>query len=147
MSNLILGPRPKLKSIPSLNTDVIFTLLKPEEASPELIGIAARESGKQWVHFPLDAREHDSHLSSLKEWNQAAELLASFLSVGSIVYLHCAAGIHRTGTLAYLYFRHQGFSHAEAKEKVFELRPIIQEQIGNKLEIMNEMLIGSASTQ
>ena len=136
MNNLTLGPRPKLKNIPKLTQRVIFTLLNPEEG-PEIIKHVALECGKAWVGCPLDARGHST--SDWPKWLAAVEALELLLKKDITVYLHCAAGIHRTGSLAYLYFRRQGYSVGGAKKLVFELRPVIKRDIGNKMATIEAM--------
>jgi len=136
---LTLGPRPKLKNIKNLPHQVIFTLLNPEEDPREDIKRAVLNAGKAWVHAPLDARGQST--SDWEYWLDAAIALKKVLDAGATVYLHCAAGIHRTGCLAYLYFRRDGYGTHESKRRVFKLRPVIEEQIGDKMDKVEVMYV------
>lgn len=135
---LTLGPRPKLKNIKNLPQQVIFTLLNPEE-HPEDIKQATLKAGKAWVHAPLDARGHS--MSDWSNWLEAAIALKKVLDAGATVYLHCAAGIHRTGSLTYLYYRLDGYGTHESQRKVFKLRPVIEDQIGDKMTKLEALYV------
>ncbi len=137
MKNLTLGPRPRLKNIQKLTADVVFTLLKPEESDPKQIGSTTKGCHKTWAWHPLSTLGHSA--SDWPHWLAAVEELEEHLGSGQRVYLHCAAGIHRTGSLAYLYFRRQGSTPVEARQEVFRLRPVIEGQIGNKIAAMEAM--------
>lgn len=137
MDNLVLGPRPKLKKVGNRSEEVIFTLLtKSEEA--EDIGNAVRVSGKIWRWHPLSVRHHD--FSLWEEWITAVNDLEICLEAHKTVYLHCAAGIHRTGSLTYLYLRRKAYTPEQARAKVFSMRPIIEEQINTKMFDMEVMI-------
>jgi hypothetical protein len=43
---------------------------------------------------------------------------------GGKVFVHCSAGLHRTGMIAYAYFRHRGLTAEKAKDAVHELREL-----------------------
>lgn len=135
-TGLTLGPRPRVRAIKRLPQQVVFTLLNPEE-NPGMIEEETLRCGKGWVGAPLDARGHS--MSDWPNWLAAVIALEKVLKSGATVYLHCAAGIHRTGSLAYLYFRRDGYSQSEAKRRVFALRPIIEDEIGNKMDRVEEM--------
>lgn len=142
MDNLTLGPRPKFKKIKNRSEQVIFTLLKTNEDAPA-IGTAVKKADKIWVHCPLSVRHHD--FSPWRDWVEAAELLELALDVmGQTVYLHCAAGIHRTGSLAYLYFRRKAYTPEQARAKVFQMRPVIEDQINTKMFEMEAMIQDNA---
>ena len=130
--------RTKLKNIKNLPQQVIFTLLNPEE-HPEDIKQATLNSGKAWVHAPLDARGQST--SDWVSWLDAAVALKKVLDAGATVYLHCAAGIHRTGSLAYLYYRRDGYGTHESRRMVYALRPVIEDQIGDKMDRVEAMYI------
>lgn len=50
---------------------------------------------------------------------------------GSGIYVHCSAGIHRTGMTSYAFLRYMGLSSTEAKTKLNELRPTTREGVGD----------------
>lgn len=59
---------------------------------------------------------------------RAPEVLACFaamtdaLAAGGKVYVHCSAGLHRTGMIAYAYFRHLGDAREQAVARIAALR-------------------------
>ncbi len=142
MSNLTLGPRPKFKKIKDRSEEVIFTLLKTNEDAAA-IGAAVKKAGKMWTWHGLSVRNHD--FSPWRDWENAVLDLEQCLDVmDQTVYLHCAAGIHRTGSLAYLYFRRKAYTPEQARAKVFSMRPVIEDQINTKLFEMEAMIQDNA---
>jgi len=135
-NQLILGPRPKLKAIPMLGVDCVFTLLMPAE-QPLGIEIAVSKVGLAWLWHPLTIRA--SELSPWEQWAEAVDSLELALTCGWRVYLHCAAGIHRTGCLTYLLLRERGANMREAAETVYRLRPVICTEIGDKFEVVESL--------
>lgn len=47
------------------------------------------------------------------------------------IYLHCSAGIHRTGFFAYILLRLMGFDAAAALNELAELRGVTANQVGD----------------
>lgn len=52
------------------------------------------------------------------------------LERGGRVYVHCSAGLHRTGMVANAFLRWHGLSAADALALLTELRPLTAEQVG-----------------
>ncbi len=134
---LVLGPRPKLKKIAGRDEEVIFTLLTVKEDAED-VGHVARAGGKIWCWHPLSVRHRD--FSSWADWVTAVNNLDQHLGMNYTVYLHCAAGIHRTGCVTYLLFRKHGYSPGNARAAVFNLRPIIEDQINSKFDDIEELM-------
>jgi protein-tyrosine phosphatase len=67
---------------------------------------------------------------------RTAEIIAAFermlaaLREAGRVYLHCSAGLHRTGMIANAFLRWQGFSAEDALASITELRPLTAQQVG-----------------
>ena len=67
---------------------------------------------------------------------RSAEILALFermcteLERGGRVYLHCSAGLHRTGMITNAFLRHIGYSAEASLELIRELRPLTAEKAG-----------------
>lgn len=67
-----------------------------------------------------------------------AEIVAVFermlaaLGEGGRVYLHCSAGLHRTGMVANAFLRWQGYPAEQALALLAELRPLTAEQVGDE---------------
>jgi protein-tyrosine phosphatase len=58
------------------------------------------------------------------------ERMLAALGEGGRVYLHCSAGLHRTGMIANAFLRWQGLSADDALALVTELRPLTAAQVG-----------------
>lgn len=138
---LRIGPRPKHRDIPKMGVDVVMTLQRPEEQAWQL-GNVVLSAGVYWSWHPLDARKHSTTQSPPELFIQAAEELSKFLSEGKSVFVHCAAGIHRTGMVTYGALRIGGYSQDATHELIRTIRPIILVEASNKLEEMERFLTG-----
>lgn len=139
---LILGPRPGKKSkdaIQARGVTHVLTLLSPRE-QPDSVGKIARNIGAEWHHFPIDGGHMDTlatvDLSRLfllyDEITRAQE--------DAVIYLHCSAGIHRTGFVIYALLRYRGLTPEQAAVEVANLRPVTSEQVGeDRLALAEEM--------
>lgn len=136
---LTLGPRPRLRdiSLGRLKTDVLFTLQRDEEGV-ERIGEACQQAGIEWHHYPLDSRQ--GHMSPGTHYIAAAQSVAKQIELGRSVHLHCAAGIHRTGMVAYGALRLGGRSHEDALAWIQEHRPVIITNGSEKIQAMERFL-------
>lgn len=131
-AQLILGPRPGKKSreaIAAQGVTDIVTLLSPRE-QPESVSKLTRGIGARWHHFPIDG----GHMETLAK----VDLSRLFLLYDEIarerpdavIYLHCSAGIHRTGFVIYALLRYRGLSPEAAEAEVANLRPVTSAQVG-----------------
>lgn len=131
--HLILGPRPGKKSKDAIKasgvTDIV-TLLSARE-QPESIRRIAASIEADWHHFALDG----GHLDTLAD----VDLSRIFLLFDEItrtegertIYLHCSAGLHRTGFVAYLILRRSGLTPDDALRGLRDLREVTAEQVGD----------------
>lgn len=130
---IILGPRPGKKSKDSIQaqgvTDIL-TLLSARE-QPGSIEKLARSIGADWHHFPVDG----GHLETLAKLDVAQLFLTHDNIVRSrdapIIYLHCSAGIHRTGFVMYLLLRYDGHDPGQAVSDLAEMRSVTRDQVGD----------------
>lgn len=129
---LILGPRPGKKSkaaIAAQGVTDIVTLLSARE-QPDSVSKIARGLGADWHHFPIDG----GHMDTLAK----VDLSRLFLlydeivraRADAVIYLHCSAGIHRTGFVIYALLRYRGLSPDAAIAEVASLRAVTSEQVG-----------------
>jgi protein-tyrosine phosphatase len=98
----------------------LVTLLSAREGARE-IGLQAEALGLKWTWIPLEhAKEADFADSQLLR----AELpqLAAALIGGESIVVHCAAGIHRTGTVAYTLLCLSGLTQLDAQQFLTEMR-------------------------
>lgn len=129
---LHIGPRPGKKSVATLtelNLTHCCTLLSERE-DVEPIRKICRKIGCEWVWLPIEG----GHLDTLKETDVATLLHSLSKAVEQepqpCIYLHCSAGIHRTGFLATILLRLSGFSAADARAELARIRPVTAEQVG-----------------
>ena len=129
---LILGPRPGKKSkdaIQAKGVTDLMTLLSARE-QPDSIKQIAGAIGADWHHFVVDG----GHLDTLAEVDLSRLFLLwdgiSRSEGDRIVYLHCSAGLHRTGFIAYLILRRSGQSPEEAMLGLRALQDVTADQVG-----------------
>lgn len=139
---LILGPRPGKKSkdaIQARGVTHVLTLLSPRE-QPDSVGKIARNIGAEWHHFPIDG----GHMDTLATVDLSRLFLLyddiTRVREDAVIYLHCSAGIHRTGFAIYALLRYRGLTPEQAQAEVANLRPVTSEQVGeDRLALAEEM--------
>jgi protein-tyrosine phosphatase len=128
---LALGPRPGKRTYPALRdaTDVL-TLLTAEEGALAIQAEIERLGLRFW-HLPLPngkpfPPERDAAI------RECFVPLRARLGEGARLYVHCAAGIHRTGMIggALLYFL--GLGDAEVRAALAALRSHTAEGVGEE---------------
>ena len=120
---LALWHRPGLRAIPYLSRtgcDRVVTLLSAAEGAEE-VGAAVETAGLAWSWIPLASgrppqggpdRVARAGVRGLLEW----------LEAGESILLHCSAGIHRTGMIAYAALRSSGCGRAASLRRIAEMR-------------------------
>lgn len=124
---LALGARPSRNKIYILkkeNVTTIITLLKKEEKLVKELGEHIKSLGINWIWFPLSASKLETNDEFKQTINDLYADLMRRLENGEKVLIHCAAGVHRTGAFSNGLLRKMGFSQVEAKEKIYEIRPV-----------------------
>lgn len=129
--HLAIGGHPSMRLIEELGKDsctTIVTLLrKSEEKFAKEIGEKCENLGINWIWLPLSA-------SALPQGTDLQNVLTALnqvkdkLEQGERIFVHCAAGIHRTGAFTYALLRFLGNSPDIAKEIIKKLRPITEQQ-------------------
>ena len=138
-----LGPRPGRKSFNTLadmRLTHCCTLLSEREQVQPVEKICTR-LGCGWVWLPMDG----GRLEALRNVDLAGHVRALSRAVDGTteprLYLHCSAGIHRTGFFAYVLLRLRGLERAEALSKLSELRPVTAEQVGEeRIDLADELV-------
>ena len=118
------------EDITSLNLSRIITLLSEREGASEL-GQLVLTHDIQWTWIPLENAQYptgDSH--ELLKAN--LPVISSYLDAGESILIHCAAGIHRTGMLAYAVLRYRGYSIEQAQSMIAEMRQHTQNGMHDK---------------
>ena len=121
MISLTLSPRPKLKRIPLLaeHHDIFLTLISNSEGAQD-IGKAVLKAKRIWWHVPFRwSRINDVDFPSLCK---IVEDLSLALLDKKRVFVHCAAGIDRTGLVVLATFLSFSLDLFDALKLIEELR-------------------------
>lgn len=129
---LAIGHKPGGKipfdGLKQVGASAVLTLLHENEGAT-LIGQQVEKAGMQWVWFPFSAsRPHQGN-----ELTQVVNLfthLRQLLHNGCKIYIHCSAGIHRTGMITYGLLRFLGKDKREASQLLQALREVTAAQVG-----------------
>ncbi len=128
---LSIGHRPKIKLIPLLKREGIthvLTLLSKKEGA-EKIGETVRKSDLEWIWHPMEnanpprSNQYEGYITLFKK-------LQHILESYGFIYIHCSAGIHRTGMIVYALLLYLGFKELDAKKVLSKLRKVTHENVG-----------------
>ena len=125
--HLSIGGKPgvdRLAELAKLNTDTVVTLLKTNEKGVDEIKAELATSGTDWIWFPLSASELSLSDDTREKINAVYRQLIDKLNHGERIFIHCAAGVHRTGSFTNGLLRKIGYSSAESKQLIKEMRPV-----------------------
>jgi protein-tyrosine phosphatase len=129
---LALTHRPRHRDVPrlpALGVTHVVTLLAEREGARE-IGDAVRRAGLIWIWCPLDnGQPPDARCTA--ELRPVLAELATLVSQGATILIHCSAGIHRTGMFGYALLRQLGLEPTAARAKLLELRVVTGEGVGD----------------
>ena len=109
-----------MAALPSFGCDCVLTLLSAREHA-DLIGQWVAEAGIEWFWLPLENGKPPQGAA-------AASILAvlpklsQMLDDGRSILIHCAAGIHRTGMVAYALLRWRGYEEDAALALITQMR-------------------------
>ena len=113
-----VGHRPKLRAIPYFPQEgctCVVTLLSAKEEA-EGIGALVRESGMRWIWIPLAGGNPPGSIPP------GLDEIAEVLSAGFSVFVHCSAGMHRTGMIAFALLRRLGYTEKQSLELIQTMR-------------------------
>jgi protein-tyrosine phosphatase len=128
---LAIGHRPPLRALRHMReagvTHVVSILARAE--GPESIEAAARAASLEWIWIELGSTKN---LPARRKPDILAALgvLVAALEAGGRLYLHCSAGIHRTGMIAAALMFHLGFDEAQTREAITALRRVTGDDMG-----------------
>jgi protein-tyrosine phosphatase len=109
-------------------TTALLTLLHENEGAAA-IGNQTETVNIAWIWFPFSAsspHEEEAIAEVYSLYNQLSDLIID----GAKIYIHCSAGIHRTGMITYGFLRFLGKSNIEAFEILKSLRSVTADQVG-----------------
>lgn len=121
----------------------LVTLLSSREGGQD-IGTQAEEAGINWTWIPLENASQAVLMASSDLWTQLP-VLATSLAEGESVMIHCAAGIHRTGMVAYALLRLNGYEPEASFEALADMRVVTREGVGQERLSWVEQLIHDLS--
>jgi protein-tyrosine phosphatase len=120
---LALWHRPGSKSFPLLKEagcTRVVTLLSAKEGGASM-GLLAANAQLAWTWIPLANATPPTGEAKAEVLASLAQL-STYLDEGESLLMHCAAGIHRTGMLAYALLRLRGMSADDARGIIARLR-------------------------
>jgi len=127
-----IGHRPRRKTIAGMRTSGVthvVTLLGAAEGA-EAIGADVQRAGLTWIWLPMETAE-PPEAERAEEFRQGLAKINGALEAGGSLYLHCSAGIHRTGMIAHALMRRRGLSPVAALDALAKLRMITAEGVGD----------------
>jgi len=130
--SLAIGHRPKLKSLRTLAEEGfthVVTLLSDREGAAT-IGRAAQAAGLGWIWIPLASAAPDDEPDTLDAVRVAFGEIEQALQSGGKVFLHCSAGIHRTGMITNAFLRYLGYDRQKARTILCSLRELTANEVG-----------------
>ncbi len=108
----------------------IVTLIGEREGASEL-GIKVTEQNIEWIWLPMENANIKS-ISPKKFLKYLETVKKITLIPKNNIYIHCSAGIHRTGMITYGVYRLLGYSENESLNILHELRPVTEENVAIK---------------
>lgn len=142
---IAIGHRPKVKTMENmafLGVTHVLTLLSESEGARK-IGHTVRRAGLEWIWLPLPSADPPGPertreiVETFREWETA-------LQERGAVYVHCSAGIHRTGMITYGFLRYLGHNEQEARQLLADMRSETIHGVGNHRLQWGNSLAGTA---
>lgn len=125
-----------LDRIAAWKPHMVLTLMEEDElayvgVTTKALSEAFAEHGVGWLHLPIPNLEPPDHRFE-KAWVDLWPKLDIALGQGARLFLHCYAGLGRTGTVASLILMNYGLSARDAIRTVRAARPGSIETMGQE---------------
>ena len=130
--HLAIGHRPKIKMIRNmrnLGTTHVLTLLSESEGA-ENIGREVSRAKLDWICLPLRSTVPPRE-EQRAEISQTFNDMRTALNHQARIYIHCSAGLYRTGMFTYSFLRHAEFSAENGMTILSRLRQATADGIGD----------------
>lgn len=124
------GKKLSAQSLMNDKTNTVLTILSEKEGAT-LIGEKCKSMNIDWLWLPLP----DGNIppdSFKKEIIAIYEKIREKLFKGEKIYIHCSAGIHRTGMITYGFLIYLGYKDHIALEILSQLRPLTAGAVGEQ---------------
>ncbi len=129
---LSIGHRPSAKLMVDLKLQGathVLTLLCENEGALDIEMLADKQSLK-WLWFPMNSATPPEK-SREQELKALFKTMEESLNKNAKIYIHCSAGIHRTGMISYAFLRFIGQSNQLALRTLKELRKETSDNVGS----------------
>lgn len=129
--HLAIGHRPGIKLVRDMKAQGathVLTLISEKEGAKD-IQKSIQQNKLDWLWFPMENATPPSE-------NRYQEITKLFISLEKIleskgkVYMHCSAGIHRTGMIGNALLQFLGYDQRQSLELIKKLREVTIEQVG-----------------
>jgi predicted protein tyrosine phosphatase len=120
----------------------VVTLLSEHEGAPD-IGVEVKRAGLTWIWIAMAGAAIPDEATT-RELRSRLEDVAEAVRGGGRAVIHCSAGIHRTGMIAYAVLRLLGAAPELARSQLAELRAVTAEGVGADRQAWGDRLIDSA---
>ena len=131
-AELACGPRPGRRSFPDLERagcNAVLTLLSEHEGA-RAVQAAVEQRRWRWFWIPLGsaAPTEPGSAEEVRLREAVAELVAA-LHAGLRIYVHCSAGLHRTGVIVAAILLSTGSTPEAALRALDALRPLMRQSL------------------
>lgn len=124
------GKKISFQGLKNEGTSAVLTLLNENEGAAA-IGRQLQTVDIEWIHFPFSASKPHAGEAVEKVYRLYTQL-SNLVFAGYKIYIHCSAGIHRTGMITYGFLRFIGMRRTEAFELLQTLREVTASQVGDQ---------------
>lgn len=131
--HLAIGHRPSTKmgyDLKLQNTTHVLTLLSEGEQAKTIQSIAKKHD-MEWLWFPMTSAQPPGE-ERLPELTDLFVEMKRILHAGGNIYVHCSAGIHRTGMISLAFLRFLSKDANEAMALLKSLRVKTSEDVGEE---------------
>lgn len=131
---LAIGHKPggkiSFEGLQKEGTTVVLTLLQTQEGATD-IGKQLQKVDINWIWFSFSAaKPHEGEAIALVK--DLFKELEALLATNNRIYIHCSAGIHRTGMITYGLLRFLGMTKSDAFKTLEILRTVTAKQVGEE---------------